>query len=273
MKLTLALAQLNIQLGNVDHNCRRGYEMITQAAEQGCQLVLLPELWTTGYDLSQSAHHAQANQACLVQLTELANRFNIAIGGSLIESSQGKYYNSFCLVTPGNVAPACYRKIHLFGLMHEQDWLQSGDRSVLAAVSGIPAGLAICYDLRFPELFRQYALDGAQIVLLPAEWPLRRRAHWEILLQARAIENQFFVIGVNAVGASGGETFGGTSLAISPWGETLAQASPGEEACLIVEIDTRQIDQVRSRIPVFQDRRADVYGSPGAAYNRDCPSE
>ena len=113
-------------------------------------------------------------------------------------------------------------------------------------------------DLRFTELFRKYALGGARLVILPAEWPGRRAAHWKILLRARAIENQMFVLGVNRVGESKGEWFGGGSAVIDPWGEAVVEGGEGP-TLLHAEIEMGLVDEVRKRIPVFEDRRPDIY--------------
>jgi predicted amidohydrolase len=119
-------------------------------------------------------------------------------------------------------------------------------------------GLAICYDLRFPELFRAYALAGTHTVIIPAEWPNPRMAHWQTLLRARAIENQMFIIACNRVGQSGNTTFFGRSCIIDPWGETIVEA--GEQAILLTaDIDIDVVDTVRKKIPVFADRRPDLY--------------
>ena len=119
--------------------------------------------------------------------------------------------------------------------------------------------MTICYDLRFPELFRRYALDHARIILVPAEWPHPRREHWRTLLRARAIENQCFIAACNRVGTTGANTFFGASAVIDPWGEALMEG--GEAAMLLtVTVDLGLVDTVRQRIPVFADRRADLYG-------------
>jgi omega-amidase len=118
--------------------------------------------------------------------------------------------------------------------------------------------MTICYDLRFPELFRRYALAGARLILVPAEWPHPRRAHWQTLLRARAIENQCFVAACNRVGITGNSTFFGASAVIDPWGEALVEG--GEtELILTATIDLSLVDTVRKRIPVFEDRRPELY--------------
>lgn len=116
----------------------------------------------------------------------------------------------------------------------------------------------ICYDLRFPELARSLALDGAHIVFVPAEWPHPRLNHWRALLQARAIENQMFIVAVNRVGKGGNHTFCGHSMVVDPWGSILAEMKE-EEASLTVDIDLEEVDRVRRKIPVFKDRIPDCY--------------
>jgi predicted amidohydrolase len=121
-----------------------------------------------------------------------------------------------------------------------------------------PTGVAICYDLRFPELFRRYAVEGAKMVIIPAEWPIERAEHWTTLLKARAIENQMYIVAVNNVGESGGTTFAGQSMIVDPWGKVVVAG--GEEPGLFTaEVDFDRVNAIREKIPVFEDRRPDLY--------------
>jgi predicted amidohydrolase len=120
-------------------------------------------------------------------------------------------------------------------------------------------GIAICYDLRFPELLRRYAVQGAKLIIIPAEWPIERIDHWRALLQARAIENQAYIVATNSAGKTGDKIFGGHSAVIDPWGKVMVEL--GEQPGLAtVDIDLDYVDTVRARIPVFEDRRTDIYG-------------
>lgn len=258
MKAIISLAQMNIQLGRPWQNFEIAAAAVEEASRRGSDLALLPELWSTGYDLYNGRVHVPTNLEILDRLQGLSDSRRIMIGGSLLLEKDGGRYNTFVLLSPG-AAPVIYRKIHLFRLMDEDKWLQPGGEPACAHLPWGATGLAVCYDLRFPELFRRYALDGAVLALIPAEWPLRRQEHWNILLRARAIENQMFVAAVNAVGRTGDETFGGSSAVISPWGETLAQGDGETESLLTAEIDLGQVRKVRETIPVFQDRRPDLY--------------
>ncbi|HEX2981274.1 MAG TPA: carbon-nitrogen family hydrolase [Anaerolineaceae bacterium] len=261
MPIPISLAQIHIQLAQPNENLENGMAAVEEAARRNSALVLLPELWTTGYDLSNARRYLSANREALVTLKALAVRHKISIGGSmLLDGADGDIYNTFVLLSPDQDEPVTYRKTHLFRLMDEEKWLRPGERLVRCSTPWGEAGLAVCYDLRFPEQFRRYALEGARLVLLVSEWPLRRVDHWKTLLRARAIENQMFFAAVNAVGETGGETFAGASAVLSPWGETLAEGNTQDECLLTAEIDPTQVDEVRRHIPVFQDRRPDLYG-------------
>lgn len=265
MEIRISLGQFDVRLGDAEHNLVRADRLAEQAAQQGSQLLLLPELWTTGYDLENWARHAAPLGAGHFEaMAGLARKHRMWLGGSLLESRASQAYNTFVLYDHQGELAACYRKIHRFRLMDEHLWLAAGERLEMAALNlvdpGQPVGvgLAVCYDLRFPELFRSYALRGAALVMLPAEWPAVRIDHWRVLLQARAIENQCFVAAANRVGTSKGETFGGHSMVIDPWGRILAQAGDKPEL-LTAELDLAESERVRSRIPVLTDRQPKAY--------------
>jgi predicted amidohydrolase len=145
--------------------------------------------------------------------------------------------------------------------MREDQFLGSGNQILIAETSVGRLGVAICYDLRFPELFRKLALAGAEIVCLPAEWPKPRQEHWKTLLRARAIENQLFVIAANCCGVQGKLDFFGLSQLISPLG-TVLQMAAEEDTELVAQFDFAEMDKYRDQIKILSDRRADVYGTP-----------
>jgi omega-amidase len=259
MKLKFSLAQMNIKLGNVEYNFERAVQMIAQAAENRHQLILLPELWSSGYDLENREKYSSINLEILFQLKQKAKEKKIAIGGSLILKKECGFVNHFFLINNEGDQISGYDKVHLFRLMDEDKWLQPGNHLETATLECGKAGLAICYDLRFPEVFRVYSLCGANLILLVAQWPLIRINHWKTLLRARAIENQLFVVAVNCAGMVGKTQFGGCSAVISPWGETLIEGKEDEEQILFAELDFDQVEDVRRTIPVFGDRRPEVY--------------
>lgn len=258
-RLKLSLGQMDVRLGQPDENFEQVRTWTAEAARHGSALVVFPELWSTGYDLENWRRHARRlGEGLFSQLSDLAAEFQISIAGSVLEARNSKAYNTFVLYDRTGQPAAVYRKLHLFRLMEEEKWLAPGEAAVIVEAGWGRTGLAICYDLRFAELFRKYALAGARLIILPAEWPGRRAAHWKTLLRARAIENQMFVVGVNRVGESKGELFGGGSAVIDPWGEAAVEGGEGP-ALLHAEIDLDRVDEVRKKIPVFEDRRPDVY--------------
>ncbi len=231
-----------------------------EAAHRQSALVLFPELWSTGYDLTNSGLHADKIDAGLfIKTSQLAARNRIYVGGSLLERDESNIFNSFVLFDPSGLLVARYRKIHLFRLMDEDKWLCAGDQLTYIPTPWAVTGLATCYDLRFPEVFRNFALHGVNMALISAEWPMARIDHWRTLLKARAIENQMFVIAANRTGISPSETFGGSSAIIDPWGQSILQAD-SEEGLFTAEIDLDEVGRVRRQIPVLSDRRPDLYG-------------
>jgi predicted amidohydrolase len=198
------------------------------------------------------------NGGTFVEVCTLAQQHKISIVGSLLERRGLETSNSAAFVAPNGRVMGVYRKIHLFRLMQEDQYLQPGQSPLALDLPWGNTGLAICYDLRFPELFRRYAVDGAKLIIIPAEWPIERVEHWRVLLQARAIENQCYIVATNAAGQSGETTFGGHSMIVDPWGKIVVEA--GEHPMLLnAEIELDTVDAVRRRIPVFEDRRPELY--------------
>ncbi len=259
-KLHIALAQMELVQGDPVQNGEKAAEWIAAAADAGADLLLLPELWASGYDLHQASQLAwDRDQGPFQALRNLSRSSSIAIGGSMLERGSKGIYNTFALYYSGDQA-AYYQKIHLFRLFEEDRWLTGGKALVTAPTPWGKSGLAICYDLRFPEMFRAYAEMGVKIVLMSAVWPQRRIGHWKKLLQARAIENQFFIAAVNRAGIQDGEAMGGCSTVVSPMGEPLLEMHD-QEALLQLEIDLEEVEKTRQWMPVLEDRRTDIYGS------------
>jgi omega-amidase len=265
MQTRLSLAQFDIKLGDPQANLDKASGFVCTAKEAGSQLLLLPELWATGYDLENWQRHAtDLNSGMFGEMAHLARQNGLWVGGSLLEKGIQGAYNTFAFYNSRGGLAGHYRKIHLFRLMDEHLWLLEGDRLTSLRLDNedepysATAGLAICYDLRFPEVFRSYALQGARLILIVAEWPSARLDHWQTLLRARAIENQCFIAAVNCTGNVKGEHFGGRSAVIDPWGVTVKEANESEEL-LTVDINLESVDAARQNIPVFSDRRPEAY--------------
>lgn len=260
MKFKIALAQIELELGRPNQNLEAARDALRRAADGGADIMLLPELWASGYDLENASQYASPlGDGWFKKMGELAQEAGIALGGSLIEVEGDKYFNTFVLLDKTGTQLGYYRKSHLFDLIEEKKYFQAGNQLAVINSPWGRLGLALCYDLRFPELFRAYALQGVETILLVAEWPQRRIAHWDALLLARAIENQCFIAAVNKVGSSKGEELGGNSAVISPMGETLVQplATPG---VYLAEIDPEETTKIRRWMPVLRDRNPDLYG-------------
>lgn len=256
-----ALIQMDVVLGDVDANRDKARALIVQGLEAGASLFVLPEMWTTGYKLSEIHLLGEPEDGPSVSmLREIARDNGVEIiAGSIAETCGGKVYNTAYAIGRDGGIVSKYRKMHLIGLMDEEKYISPGDSKCLFPMSFGLAGMIICYDLRFTELPRALALAGSRVLFVPAEWPAARGSHWSALNTARAIENQQFVIAVNRVGQDENNTFFGNSMVINPWGEVLVQGSATVEQVLVVDIDFPAVDEIRSRMPVFADRRPEYY--------------
>ncbi len=260
MEFKISLAQMDIKFGDPAANFATVTRMTEEAKRRGSDLILFPELWSTAYDLTRAFHYVSRLDAGLfADLSALAKRTGMYILGSTLSLlGEEKYGNTLTIFAPDGTLLADYSKIHLFRLMDEHQYLTAGDKPVLVDLPFGRAGLAICYDLRFPELFRGYALAGAEMVFLPSEWPHPRLSHWQTLVRARAIENQMYVFACNRVGADARNEFFGHSMAVDPWGEILAEGGEGEEL-ITLSADLSKVQEARRKIPILQDRRAESY--------------
>ncbi len=260
----VALIQAHIEIGDPLENNSHIRLLMEQAvkAEQKPDLIVLPEMWNTGYALDHIQELAdEEGTETRAWIAEFAatHQVNIVAGSIAEKKSDGHVYNTMLVFDRTGTEVASYSKIHLFRLMDEEKYLQPGEEKVVFTLDGgIQAGASICYDIRFPELARCLALSGANLLIVPAEWPHPRIHHWRTLLTARAIENQMYVIACNRVGRSGDTDFFGHSLIIDPWGEIMAEGGEQEEI-VTGFIESALVQDVRGRIPVFEDRRPLLY--------------
>ena len=260
MKVTIALGQMDVIVGEPERNWQTVQQLAQDAAARQADVLVLPELWSTGYDLENAAAHATPVYAGMfARVADLAREHHLHILGSCLSLlGENRFGNTLTWFDPQGQNLATYSKIHLFRLMAEEQFLTAGEKLTTLETPWGKAGLAICYDLRFPELFRAYALAGARLVFLPSEWPHPRLAHWQTLVRGRAIENQMFMIACNRVGTSKNTHFFGHSCIIDPWGETVIEGDESPQL-LVATIDTALVDTVRAKIPVFADRRPELY--------------
>ena len=259
MTVDIALIQLDCSSAEPVHErIPRTFHLVREAAKNA-EFVVLPELWHVGaFDVEAAREHAQSMDGSLVQdLAALAASLGIWLhGGSFAEEDMdGRTFNTSVLFAPDGALVATYRKIHLFGFDGGETVLMSaGDELVVVDTPLGPTGLATCYDLRFPELFRALTAGDASTVVISSGWPRPRISHWDVLTAARAIENQAWVLACNEVGEQPGITLGGHSRVISPQGEVVAQANEGE-VILRASIDPAQAQQWRTAFPVLRDIR------------------
>ena len=261
MNLTIALAQMNIALGDRDANAATVAHLAARAELEQAELLVLPELWGSGYDLERAHELSDRLGDGLFESTAiLAAQHHVAICGSLLEYSNKGMFNTATFYDQTAKRRGVYRKTHLIGLMNEDRYLAAGREADTFGTHWGTMAMAICYDLRFPELFRRYAVAGAKMLIIPAEWPTKRIEHWRVLLQARAIENQCFVIGCNRVGSDRDNDFGGHSMIVDPWGKIVAEADD-QETMLVATIDLDEVERFRQALPALRDRRPEVYAN------------
>ncbi|RHW43452.1 carbon-nitrogen family hydrolase [Neobacillus notoginsengisoli] len=260
--MKIACVQMNVQFGDIEQNFSSVENHVKKAAAEKADTIVFPEMWNTGYALNQLDQLADENgQRARKFLKELAVTFNVNIvGGSVATKKDGSFYNTMYVANRSGEIVAEYDKAHLFKLMDEHLFMKAGQKMNMFELEGIMCGGVICYDLRFPEWIHGHVLKGAKIMFVPAQWPSKRIDHWQILLQARAIENQCFIVAVNNVGSNPNNEFNGHSMVIAPWGELLLSGQT-EEGIYYVNVDLQEVDSVRNTIPVFQDRRPDLYTS------------
>jgi omega-amidase len=252
-----AAIQFNVRQGDVDANRDYVRAALRRAAGTGVQLAVLPEMWSSGFSYRNLNELARCTAGIVEELLALSRELKLVIVGSMPEPHGEKVYNTVYVADNGRLA-GTYRKLHLFSLLGEDKAFDSGDSWLLAETSIGKVGVIICYDLRFPELSRRLALEGAAVICVPAQWPKPRQEHWRTLLRARAIENQLYVVACNACGPIGKLDFFGMSMIIDPKGEVLAEA--GEAECMIsAPLDMQLMADWRAQIPCFSDRRPELY--------------
>jgi predicted amidohydrolase len=277
--LKVAAVQLN-STADEAANMATADRLTRAAAADGARLIVLPEKWTVlGRDEDLRAGAQTLAGPAIAWARALARELGVdLLAGSIVErlangedGAGGALGNTSVHVDPRGEVRATYRKLHMFDVEVEgRAYRESavtepgGEIVVSATADGVGLGMAICYDLRFPELFRALAVRGARVLALPSAFTLpTTRDHWEILVRARAIENEAFVIAANQVGPHpGGNRSGGSSLIVGPWGEVLARAGDGE-GWIAAELDLERQLRIRAQLPVLAHRRADVYGELG----------
>jgi len=265
--MKVALLQIRVTGGETEKNETRAHEALESGIEASADLLVLPELWNVGYFATEAYQTAAEplDGPTLSRISEVARKNDVWIlAGSIIEDLQQTitttpaedgYSNTSVLFDPGGNRRATYRKHHLFGYESaESELLVPGQRLETAEIGGFTVGITTCYDLRFPELYRELTDRGVTMVLVPSAWPYPRVEHWETLTTTRALENLFYVVAVNGSGPAGGDGLIGRSRVIDPWGTAVRTAGPEAET-LLIDVEPDRVKEIRDEFPALTDRR------------------
>lgn len=259
--MRIALVSLDQIWLDKEANYSRCRAFVHQAAQQGCELVIFPEMTLTGYSLDMETEaEPAADSPSLRRFESLAREANVNLifGASLVDPDSRQPRNALCLARAQGHAEIPYAKIHPFSFAGEDKALQAGQQLGMIKVAGLRLGCSVCYDLRFPEIFSLMA-PACDAVINIANWPARRAGHWRALLIARAIENQFYVLGVNRTGIDGnGLNYEKSSMVVSPEGDVL-QPLYSENEIDIYQIDSTGVENYRKTFPTVRDKRYALY--------------
>lgn len=256
-----ACLQMDMTFGRPEENFAHVARLIEQAMKESPDVLVLPETWNTGFfpktGLEELCDRGGLQTKAVMGALAKKHRVNI-VAGSVSDLRCGKVYNTAMVFDRTGELIATYDKTHLFTPMREEDFYTPGDRLCRFTLDGVACGIVICYDLRFPELIRSLSVEGLDVLFVVSQWPTERISHLRSLTAARAIENQMFVVCCNSCGTAGDTVFGGNSALIDPRGELLALAGEREQI-LSAELDLGILQQIRSSINVFHDRRPELY--------------
>jgi len=255
-----AVVQLDAATAQPEANLALVSRWVRRAADLGCDLVVLPEMMDTGYVMADIERTADAWDGSFVPALQDVARdcgVNVVCGAS--ERADGDLFNAVAVIDRGGAVVGHYRKVHLFSPAGEDRTCTAGSSLVACVLDGVKWGVAVCYDVRFPEMMRRLVFDGAQGILVPSAFPFPRLDHWRVLLRARAIESQCFVVAANRVGTDGQLTFCGSSQIIDPYGTVLASTGEIGDAVATADLDFDNLSAVRSAIPALSSTRPDVY--------------
>ena len=248
---------MNIAFEEKEYNLKRAKEFIKQAAREKADIILFPEMSFTGFSMDVE-RMGETDDYTKAQISQAARANGIAVGFGVTLINEGKGENHYIICNKDGEPVSDYIKLHSFSIGGELKQFRKGSKLARTSLCGHSISTFICYDLRFPEIFRA-AADESSIITVAANWPKSRRMHWKSLLRARAIENQSYIIGINCTGKQGEIEYGGESSVISPSGELMYEAGEAEELfyCEIPD----NVDEIRKNFPVLEDRRAEFYRS------------
>jgi len=254
--MKIAAAQIECIPGDIEANCAQIPSLAEQAKANGCETIVFPEMMDTGYEMSaiQKAASPWPGPPFLAA-QKAARKHALHLICGLSEREEERIYNSLAVFDPEGNLVGKYRKTHLLPLdpVNETRYLTPGNSLEIVQIGEMKWGLLICYDLRFPEMSRQLIMQGAEVLVVCAAWPFPRESHWQTLTEARAIENQCYVIAANRIGTDGPLTFCGSSRIINPDGTIEASASQDQKELLIAQIHRKNVSSFRASMPFLED--------------------
>lgn len=256
--LKAGIVQFDVRPGDIKGNVGRALAGARALAEAGAEIAVLPELWSSGFHTGVASDAAET-PAILETVAETAAACRLVIAGSLAEATGQGIFNTLYVHDSNGSLAGRYRKIHLFTATGEDRFFLAGDRCVVCETTAGTFGLVICYDIRFPELSRALALKEVEGIIVCAQWPASRIHHWDVLLRARAIENQVFVLAANRCGQDNAIVYGGRSRIVTATGEVAASAGDTEAAVIHAVLDRSERDAFKKAIPCLRERRPEVY--------------
>jgi len=260
--MKIGIAQIDCDPGNVDANLEKISLFVDKAQKQNCRMVVFPEMVDTGYQMDAIRRSASVwNSGPFNTLKNLAAENNLYIAAGISEQVEEQIYNSMAVFSPERGLMAKYRKIHLadYPPLNEGSEIVPGNELVWVEIEGFKFGLMICYDLRFPEMSRSLAVNGADVLLLVSAWPFPRNVHYDLLTRTRAVENQAYFIAANRTGKDGSFHFCGSSRIADPFGIMVASSAEEREEMIVGELQKELISSTRKKMPVFQHRRPTIY--------------
>lgn len=259
--MKVACLQMDMLLAKPEANFSHAAQLVAKAMEDRPDVLVLPETWNTGFFPKENLEILcdQDGRQVKEVFGALAKEGNVNIvAGSVSNIRDGKVYNTAMVFDRTGTCIASYDKTHLFTPMGEDNYYTPGDHLCTFTLDGVKCGLIICYDVRFPELTRSLTVPGLDMLFVVSQWPKVRTFHLRSLTTARAIENQMFVVCCNSCGTAGETVYGGNSAIIDPWGETVALAGE-QEQIITADCDLQILANIRGSIPVFRDRRPQLY--------------
>jgi len=256
--MRVAIAQMDIAWEDRDANFRKAESMMDDARGEGADLLVLPEMFALGFTMNGAAFAEDEDGPTTRFLSRLAREGGMHVLGSCVFKGRKKPRNAALLYSPDGAVLARYDKIHPFSMSDEDKHYGAGTRPVVVPVLGFNVQLTICYDLRFPELYRAGLERGADLITVVANWPIERELHWRFLARTRAIDNLAYVVACNRTGEGGGLTYPGASMVVDPAGEVLVNGGR-EEAVYVAELTPRTVERTRRKFPFVRDRRPALY--------------